>query len=92
MRAAQFTRKFKSTVIQRAKAHVAAWNAAHEPDAIERAFNADLLKEVHVEIWFALHAALAGKAEFEAHPAPVDRTETVLFAQVEPVPVTRHGF
>ncbi|MEQ8447719.1 MAG: hypothetical protein RIB57_17700 [Pelagibacterium sp.] len=41
---------------------------------------------------FALHAALAGKAEFEAHPAPVERTETVLFAQVEPVPVTRHAF
>lgn len=41
---------------------------------------------------FALHAALAGKAEFEAHPAPVERTKTVLFAQVEPVPVTRHAF
>ncbi|UYQ71200.1 hypothetical protein OF122_14250 [Pelagibacterium flavum] len=41
---------------------------------------------------FALHAALAGKAGFEPRPAPVERLEPVRFAQIEPIPVTRHAF
>ena len=41
---------------------------------------------------FALHAALVGKAGFDARPAPVERIEAARLPETNTIPVSRHAF